>query len=70
MRTSRGLRLILTGILVLCGLTATGCGQMARQAIKDGLFGYVSGNFASGVVSAQLADFVTSFFTKPTSTPL
>jgi hypothetical protein len=50
-------------ITVTCGLTATGCGEMARQAVKDGLYSYVSGSFSSAQISSQLADLLGNFFT-------
>ncbi len=63
MSATGGLRLIVVAATLLCGLTASGCGQMARQAVKNGLFSYVSGSLNSGVISAQFADFITSFLT-------
>ncbi len=63
MNATGGLRLIVVAATLLCGLTASGCGHMARQAVKDGLFSFVSGSLNSGVISAQFADFVTSFLT-------
>ena len=51
-----------TGIVLwtLLLTTAPGCGQMARQAFKEGLFNYVSGSVGSGLISAQLADLVAN----------
>ncbi len=62
MRATRQSRWLLIAITVLCGLTATGCGDMARQAVKDGLYSYVSGTFTSAQVATQFADLLSDFF--------
>jgi hypothetical protein len=56
----RAWHVIVLGALLL---TTTGCGQMARQALKDGIFSFVSGSVGSGLISAQFADLVSSIFT-------
>jgi len=56
----RAWRVIVLGALLL---TTTGCGQMAIQAVKDGIYSFVSGSVDSSLVSTQFADLVSSIFT-------
>lgn len=62
MRATRKTSWILIALTGLCGLSAAGCGDMARQAVKDGLYSYVSGSFSSAQVASQFADLLGSFF--------
>lgn len=56
----RAWHVVVLGALLL---TTTGCGQMAREAVKDGIYSFVSGSVDSGLVSTQFADLVSSIFT-------
>jgi hypothetical protein len=57
------LRIILAAALAWAVLGSAGCGQMARDAIKSGVFSYVtdvSGTFNFGGAFGQLESLVNS----------
>ena len=58
MRTSSWLRTTLAALFAGTLILTTGCGDMAIQSIKEGIYGYVSGSFASGLIAEQLAEFL------------
>ncbi|HSW44644.1 MAG TPA: hypothetical protein VLM89_03630 [Phycisphaerae bacterium] len=63
MRFRIRLRMVLTALAISAVLASTGCGQTFRQAAKDGLFGFVSGQLNSSLISAELANFLASVLT-------
>jgi len=67
MRTLRWLRIMLVVLLAGTLILTTGCGDMAMQSIKEGIYGYVSGSFASGLIADQLADFLANVATGGTT---
>ena len=61
-----GLRVLLAVVLTWAALGSVGCGQMARDAIKSGIFSYVtdvSGSFNFGGAFDQLTSLVTGSLT-------
>jgi len=58
MRTSSRMQTTLAALLAGILILTTGCGDMAMQAIKEGIYGYVSGSFSSGLIADQLATFL------------
>jgi len=46
----------------LCILTA-GCGDLASQALKTGIYNYIGGSLQDGLISAQLRDFINGLLT-------
>jgi len=66
MKLKMGLRIVLATALAWAALGSAGCGQMARDAIKSGVFNYVtdvSGTFDFGGTFDQLSALVTSTLT-------
>ena len=66
MKPRVGLQLLLAVVLTWAALGSVGCGQMARDAIKSGVFAYVtdvSGSFNFGGAFDQLASLVTGTLT-------
>ncbi len=46
----------------LCMLT-TGCGDLASQALKKGIYNYIGGGLQDGLIAAQLRDFINGLLT-------
>ena len=44
-------------------LFTTGCADMVRTSIRDGIFGYISGSVQNTIFTSQLNDFVLDVFT-------
>jgi len=63
MRTSSWLRTTWAALFAGTLILTTGCGDMARQSIKEGIRGYVSGNFTNWLVTEQLQGFLVNTVT-------
>ncbi len=63
MRTSSWLRTTLAALFAGTLILTTGCGDMARQSVKQGVLGYLSGSFTSGLITEQLQNFLGNVVT-------
>ena len=64
MKLKMGLRILLAAALAWAALGSVGCGQMARDAIKSGVFNYATGNnFVFNQALGALTSLVTNTVT-------
>ena len=64
MRANRWLRVISAIVLASGTVRAIGCGDLARQSVKDGLVNFMLGSVSQGMDAALLGDFITNILSQ------